>query len=188
MKYNATAIILAAATAFFFSFKAGEKVKNWFLTGSNPAEYEIGIEEDAARKGKVAYISSKSSKVKSGFGTIMQTFDADMFLGKKVKLTGYIRSADVKGWAGMWMRVDDAKGSVSFDNMQDRSIKGTTGWKQYSIVLSVPEKSKTINYGVLVSGAGKAWLDNLSFEVVGDAEEKTGKTRLKAPANTNFED
>tara|TARA_B110000046_G_scaffold157892_1_gene169537 strand:+ start:13799 stop:14179 length:381 start_codon:yes stop_codon:yes gene_type:complete len=126
--------------------------------------------------------------VKDGFGIIMQTFDADMYLDKKVKLTGYIKSSEVNGWAGMSMRVDDSKGIVSFDNMQDRSIKGSSPWTKYEIVLSVPKKSTTINYGVLLSGGGEVWMDNLSFEVVGDAEEKIGKTRLKAPANANFED
>jgi len=118
----------------------------------------------------------------------MQTFDAEMYQGKKVKLTGFIRSEEVKSWAAMWMRVDDAKGSVSFDNMQDRSIKGTTNWNKYEIVLSVPERSTTINYGVLLSETGQVWMDNLTFEIVGDAEEKTGKTKLIGPANSNFED
>jgi hypothetical protein len=188
MKSKLIITTLVTSTFLFFSFKIDEKVKGWFLAGSNPSEYEIGVEQSAERTGKVAFLKSKTSKVKDGFGTIMQTFDADMYLDKKVKLTGYIKSSEVKGWAGMWMRVDDSKGSVSFDNMQDRSIKGTTPWTKYEIVLSVPKKSTTINYGVLLSGGGEVWMDNLSFEVVGDAEEKTGKTRLKAPGNSNFED
>ncbi|MFT6165897.1 MAG: hypothetical protein ACJAV5_000754 [Vicingaceae bacterium] len=187
MKTKIILTTVLVAAYLFFSFKLDEKVKGWFLSGSNPSEYEIGVEQSAERNGKVAFLKSKTSKVKSGFGTIMQTFDADMYLDKKVKLTGFIKSNDVNGWAGMWMRVDDSKGSVSFDNMQDRSIKGTTEWKKYEIVLSVPKNSKTINYGVLLSGGGEVWMDNLSFEVVGDAEEKTGKTRLKAPTKANFE-
>lgn len=188
MKTKLILTALVASTFLFFSFKIDEKVKGWFLAGSEPAEYEIGIEQSAERNGKVAYLKSKSQKVKKGFGTIMQSFDAEMFLGKKVKLTGFIKSSDLKKWAGMWMRVDDAKGSVSFDNMQDRPILATTAWKKYEIVLSVPETSKSINYGVLVSGAGQIWMDNLSFEIVGNADEETGKTKMKAPSNSNFED
>ncbi len=184
-------LIIAAALVsaiFLSSYAADEKVKGWFLAGSNPSEYEIGVEQNAERGGKVAFLKSKTAKVKDGFGTIMQTFDAKMFLGKKVKLTGFIKSKDIKGWAGMWMRVDDAKGSVSFDNMQDRPIKGNTEWIKYEIVLNVPENSKTINYGVLVRNSGQVWIDNLSFETVGSAEGSTGKTRLMAPKNSNFED
>jgi hypothetical protein len=188
MKRNILYISTALLLVVFFSFKIDEKVKGWFLSGSSPRSYEIGVVEDAGRKGKVAFIKSNTSKIKDDFGTIMQTFDAEMYKGKKVKLTGFIRSEEVKSWAAMWMRVDDAKGSVSFDNMQDRSIKGTTNWNKYEIVLSVPERSTTINYGVLLSETGQVWMDNLTFEIVGDAEEKTGKTKLTAPANANFED
>ena len=187
MKNKVILTALVASIFLFFSFKLDEKVKGWFLAGSNPSEYEIGVEQSAERNGKVAFLKSKTSKVKKGFGTIMQTFDAKMYLGKKIKLSGYIKSSDVNEWAGMWMRVDDSRGSVSFDNMQDRPIKGNTAWKKYEIILSVPENSKTINYGVLLRGSGHVWMDNLTFEVVGDSEEGTGKTRLTAPTNSNFE-
>ena len=173
MKNKVILTALVASIFLFFSFKLDEKVKGWFLAGSNPSEYEIGVEQSAERNGKVAFLKSKTSKVKKGFGTI--------------KLSGYIKSSDVNEWAGMWMRVDDSRGSVSFDNMQDRPIKGNTAWKKYEIILSVPENSKTINYGVLLRGSGHVWMDNLTFEVVGDSEEGTGKTRLTAPTNSNFE-
>lgn len=41
---------------------------------------------------------------------------------------------------GLWFRVDGTTGkSLSFDNMQDRAVKGTTEWARYEIVLDVPE-------------------------------------------------
>ena len=165
-----------------------EKVKDWFIAGSNPSAYEIGIIKDTERKGNVAFLKSKSKKVKKGFGTIMQSFDSEMYNGKKVKLSGHIKTVDVDNWVGMWMRVDgSAKRALSFDNMQERPIKGTTAWKKYEIVLDVPVESAGIYYGVLLSGAGEVYLDNLSFEVVGSSVEKTGRNSLKAPSNSNFE-
>lgn len=190
MKKKVLFTIASLLCLVFFSFNVDGPVKDWFLAGSNPSEYEIGVVTDLERNGKVAFLKSKSSnsKMKTGFGTIMQTFDAEMFHGKKVKLSGYIKSEDVNGWAGMWMRVDGTKkGSLSFDNMQDRPIKKSNTWKKYEIILDVPEKSTTINYGVLLSGAGQVWLDNLNFEIVGVAESNTGRKKLTAPSNANFE-
>jgi len=50
-------------------------------------------------------------------------------------LSGYIKSEDVNGWSGMWMRIDgESNQQLGFDNMRDRAIKGTTDWKIYVIV------------------------------------------------------
>ncbi len=171
-----------------FSFSIDNKIKNWFLAGSSPSDYEIGIAEVQGRSGSVAYLKSKSTKI-SGFGTIMQSFDSKKFNGKKVKLSAYIKSSKVEDWAGMWMRVDtEEKRAVSFDNMQDRPIKGTTAWEKYEIILDVTPESYLISYGVLLSGTGQVFLDNFNFEVVNDEIEKTGRTILDAPSNTDFEE
>ncbi len=79
----------------------------------------------------------------------MQSISAENYLDKRLRLSGFIKSKDVNGWSGMWMRIDGDNGKqLGFDNMQTRPIKGTTDWKQYEIVLDVPANSKTINYGV----------------------------------------
>jgi hypothetical protein len=88
----------------------------------------------------------------------------------------------------MWFRVDGEKQkSLSFDNMQDRAIKGTNEWKKYEIVLDVPKNSVRIAYGVLVSGEGTVWMDDLNFEVVSKDVPLT-KKRLNKPQNSNFEE
>ncbi|WP_339709669.1 hypothetical protein [uncultured Kriegella sp.] len=86
---------------------SSEDIKGWFLAGSSPESYEIGRENDAQRNGTVGFLKSSDRKIPQGkFGTIMQQFTPKDYLGKRVKLTGYIRSSNVEKWAGMWMRVD----------------------------------------------------------------------------------
>src|SRR5688500_7580154 len=68
-------------------------VKGWFLAGSNPENYQIGVEENNERGGKVGYL--KSIKSSNGFGTIMQGFFPKEYLGKRVRMTGFIKSKDV---------------------------------------------------------------------------------------------
>lgn len=176
-----------------FSFtSSNEDIKGWFLAGSNPESYEIGLESNTQRNGKVAFLKATKGKIK-GFGTIMQQFDPKDYLGKKVKLTGYVKSSSVDKWAGMWMRVDGRgkKKTLSFDNMQNRPIKGTTGWKQYEIILDVPKESILIAYGVLLSGTGTIWLDDMKFEIIETNDATTGSgraMRLDRPTNTGFEE
>jgi hypothetical protein len=188
----ASALIVSVFGLLSFKENLQGEVKGWYLAGSSPSSYEIGIEKDLARQGNVAFMKSTENKIK-GFGTLMQSFSPKDYLGKKVKLSGYIRSKDLADWAGMWMRIDgegkDNKSQkmLGFDNMQDRPIKGTTDWKLYEIILEVPVDASNISYGVLTSGTGSIWMDDLQFEIV-EKSVPTTKRNLEKPTNTSFEE
>ena len=61
-----------------------------------------------------AYLKSKQLSV-DGFGTLMQQFTAAQYLGKRVRLSGLVKSQEVTEWAGLWLRVDKGKEMVAFD-------------------------------------------------------------------------
>jgi hypothetical protein len=120
----------------------------------------------------------------------MQDFRADKYLGKRVRFSAFVKSDGVQSWSGLWMRVDKEKDSVAFDNMQDRAIKGTTGWQKYDVVLDVPQDATGIFFGVLLDGPGTVWLNSTTFEVVGPDVPTTGGKGSKlpdGPTNLNFE-
>ena len=78
------------------------------------------------------------------------------------------------------------------DGKENRSVKGTTDWKKYEIVLDVPFNSSNIAYGALLVGTGQIWFDNLNFEVVDNSIPTTGEgaeswTPNKEPTNLDFE-
>src|SRR5262249_54070422 len=50
---------------------------------------------------------------------------------------------------------------------KDRSIKGTTGWQNYSVVLDVPEGATDIFIGFVLSGLGALWVNGIKVQVVG---------------------
>ena len=147
-------------------------IKGWFKAGSNPQDYEIGTDRtDLFRGMPTGYIKSRDSA--RGFGTIMQMFLADSYVGKRIKLTASAKSEGVEGWAGFWLRVDGPEKALSFDNMQDRAIKGTTGWTKYQIVLDAPADSVYIALGLLLNGPGKVWMADAGLEVVAANEAIT---------------
>ncbi|MBV8729863.1 MAG: AraC family transcriptional regulator, partial [Acidobacteriia bacterium] len=123
---------------------------------------------------------SVNPPVGGGFGTLMQSFNAKQYNGQRVRFSAYVKSEAVQNWAGLWMRVDkvtnDKRQVVAFDNMQDRAIKGTTGWQHYEVVLDVPDDSTLIALGILVDGSGTVWLNSGSFEVVSKSIPVTGKS------------
>lgn len=170
------------------------KVKGWFLSGSHPFHYEMGIDHEVVHQGKASgYLKSKTVVDSTEFSTMMQTCKANQFVGKRIRLSCFIRTQDVDTYAGVWMRVDDKMGDVlQFDNMSNRPIKGTTNWNRYSIILDVPAQSAVISFGIILSGQGIVWADQFSFEEV---NESIPTTNLEVhgelqdePVNLSFEE
>ncbi|UKJ83525.1 helix-turn-helix transcriptional regulator (plasmid) [Priestia megaterium] len=166
--------------------------KGWMPSGTDPQDYEMGVDYKTAHQGKASgYIMSKKDDAR-GFATMMQVFKATMYKGERLRLSGFIKTEDVVNWAGLWMRIDGEYEEVlSFDNMQDRPLKGTTNWNQYSIVLDVPKESTVISFGILLYGKGKVWVDGIVFDTVEDSipttnEEYSAKLPDE-PFNLHFE-
>lgn len=160
----------------------------WMLAGDKPTEYAVSIEA-TAHSGKNAARLACIATQPSGFGTLMQMFDAATYRGKRLRLTASVKTLDVSGWAGVWMRIDGASvPPLAFDNMQDRPIKGTTEWAQYTVVLDVPDAAQAIAFGVLLRGAGSVWVDDFDFKMVEPQVATTGKPPLpRSPQNLGFE-
>src|ERR1700730_12309579 len=171
----------------------GVAPEGWYLAGSKPAEYESGLDAQALHDGHPsAYLKARKPAI-DGFGTLMQDFRADQYLGKRVRLTASVKTEGVQEWAGLWMRVDKGSGTLplAFDNMQSRPIKGTTDWQTYAVVLDVPRDATGIFFGVLLTGSGNVWLNGVKFEVVGADVHPTGEIhspRPDRPRNLAFEE
>jgi hypothetical protein len=188
----------ALATVPAPSANAQQPPKGWIQAGMNPGDYDMAVDAKGGRSGGTcAYIRAKTPDART-FGTLMQTFDAGDYKGKRLRLSGWVKSAGVDRWAGLWMRIDgpmDSRGPamLGFDNMQNRPIKGTTDWKAYEVVLDVPQQAVTVNFGILLEGAGHAWLDGVRFDVVGpevpvtDVRKDIPKDIPKKPVNLDFE-
>ena len=106
------------------------------------------------------------------FGTLTQGIAPGAFMGKRVRLSGYLRTQDADaapGWAGLWMRIDGRERghALGFDNMSERGVHGTTPWQRYEITLDVPNEAMAIYFGALIAGRGTLWVDDLQLEDVG---------------------
>lgn len=189
MKMTAIASLLLCAS---LSSQA-QLPKGWFAAGTHPKEYEMKLDREASHSGKASATLKSIVPKTGGFGTLMQMCKADNYRGKRVRMSGFVRSVDVADWAGLWLRVDGSKSeALAFDNMQDRPVKGTTDWKSCEIVLDVPEDAQMLAFGVLLSGTGQVWMDGIKFEIVGKDVPVTGtagkNTGPAAPVNLDFED
>src|SRR5688572_4632061 len=148
----------------------------WIKRGSDSTKYEMGTDKNTSYNGQPVHtIKSNEIDIK-GFGTYMQKIIPGKYLGKRIKMTGNVKTKDVSDGAGLWLRVDQAvpHKMLAFDNMDDRPIKGSSDWGKYEIVLDVPQNASAIAFGALLSGTGQMWFSDLIIEVVPDTTPTTG--------------
>lgn len=162
---------LAAPSNMSFETATGSLPASW---GGGGEGYQVSLDRDDPQDGLVC-VHLRSLQPDSRFATMIQGFKVGEFAGRQVKLTGYLKTKNAAR-AGLWMRVDgEAEGKVktlSFDNMQTRPVTGTTDWTRYAVVLDVPADAVSIDYGLLLIGAGEAWGDHFHFETLGPVQNK----------------
>ncbi|GIP63180.1 hypothetical protein J32TS6_17350 [Virgibacillus pantothenticus] len=70
-----------------------QPIKGWFLSGSDPFDYEMGIDRKVVHEGKASgYLKSKTVLDDTSFATMMQQFKADNFINKRIKLSGVFKN------------------------------------------------------------------------------------------------
>jgi hypothetical protein len=187
----------AAALASFAGSTADRIPKGWSKAGSHPHNYEVALDAVVKHGDKAgAYIKFTGAGAE-GFCTLMQSFKANGYHGKRVRMSAWVRTENADS-AQLWLRLDSAKGMVGFDNMDNRPVRGTVDWKKYEIVLDVPANTVNVAFGALLAGKGQAWVDDFVFEVVGNiltTEQTKGGDETPAsdkypaqPINLNFEE
>jgi hypothetical protein len=186
----------SAAIPAVASLPAADKVPTgWWKNGSETAAYAVGIDPDQTHNGQPsAYVKSIVPSV-AGFCGMMQMCQAEKFVGKRLRLAGWMKTENAnEGGAHLWFRVDgkEKDNTLQFDNMDGRQVKGTTDWQQYSVVLDVPADSAALAYGFFIGGTGRAWVSGVKLEQVGldvpstNIQGKKGRALPEAPVNLEF--
>ena len=107
-------------------------------------------------------VLEKSAAAPDEFGSLMQRCAGRFLAGKTIRLEGELRSQNVTGWAGLWLRADnEAVPNLFFDNMSRRPVIGTTDWQRYFIDAPLSRETDWLNYGIVLVGPGALYADNL---------------------------
>jgi len=157
--------LLAILSIFLLTAFSGDlREPDWYKNGDKAYAYDFVTQN--IKKKQVLHLRSNQESVK-GWGTIMKNISSKPFKGKKIKFTASVKTEDIKGWVGLWMRVADTKTNeiYAYENMVSHAIKNTQDWRDYSIVLDVAPESDIVSYGVLLNEAGKVWMKDTKVEV-----------------------
>lgn len=175
------------------SSPGGTLPDGWFKAGQSPHLYDTRVDHGQDSTVLIAAKPETLHDVRGDdFCTVMQSVDAEPFRGKRIRLAGELRTEDAGSGATIWFRVDDAKGTLLFDNLElrrpDGPLVGTQGWKGRSVVFDIPEEALSLHYGFFLKGAGKCWSRKFSLnEVDGSVPTSSGKGPvLPRPTNLDF--
>ena len=165
----------------------------WLVAGSRPQDYAVELEPEGGRDGTLAASlrTRAEGSPPDGFVTLMRWVPPQDYRGKRLRLSAWIKAEGVEEWSGLWMRIDgpEPEGVLGFDNMRRRPIRGTRDWRRYEVVLDVATEATRVNYGILLHGAGRVWVDDFRLETVGPEVEVTDPTwvTFRGPVNLDFD-
>jgi hypothetical protein len=168
-------------------FEDGEvgKVPPGWLVWALPREaaYLAELRRTGCRSGVGCAVVLVPSNAPRPFGYLGQSFNAAPYRGMTVRLRAWLRLEPrppddlVTSWlrmeaspaedrAQMRLSVDrENHRSGFFDNMDDRPVRSAE-WTRCEIVGNIDDDARFIEIGVMSIGRGRAWVDDVSFEIV----------------------
>jgi hypothetical protein len=162
--------------------------------------YTIDVDQSVKHTGTgSAYIRPSDPDPKNApqsYGYISTRVPADIFRGKRVRFSAYLRSEDSQAEAGLWMQVPgvidgtptDPDIPMSWDDtIPFREVRSTTDWTKIEVVLDIPQQASYILFGMEVGNSGQEWIDDVQLEVVGLNVPTTDRGWLKNIRNLDFE-
>ena len=170
---------LAAAALALTPLAAHAQVPaGWQAITDATGEYTVSA-DGARRDGGQGFAGATiRANVESPRGSAMlaQSIRADAYRGKRIRLSGYLKTIGVnEGTAVLFLRVDGNGVVETSDYMQNRPVMLTTDWTRQEIVLDVPRDAVGFTYGFMLGGSGQAWLDDVQLEEVADDVPTTGQ-------------
>lgn len=186
--------MLVAGAAHAEGGRLGD-IRGWSVTGPGDnapdfklTDYEGGLDRRCRHGGAAgAFLRSKVDKP-GKHAVVMQSIRSDRYRGKRVRLSAWVKTEGVAEEAALWMRVVPADRDRTFARGA-APARGTTDWTRYQVVLDVAPESQSIMFGLSPRGIGKAWIDDVTWEVVDASVPVTASTSEPLePSNLAFEE
>ena len=137
--------------------------EGWFPWGTYALHQDTALVHGGERS-----VGITSDAGGTAFGSVAYKLPAT-YAGDSIALEGYMKLAEVDGFAGLLLRIDGNGQALAFDNMQQQNINGTVDWQKYRVTLPFPPHAEEIYVAGILVGKGKAWFDD--FRVLIDGED-----------------
>ena len=173
--------LMQASNLDFEDGEPGRMPRGWKLPSYAAArQYNAFMTSLNPKSGKYCLELNRLGQYKDSiYGSVMQSIDAMPYRGRTIKFSAWVR-AEIHGPLGsahLWLiEYDNNDNITSYDLMEDRPIV-LNNWNYYEITMDIGPNASYINYGLMLKGNGKAWIDAAKFEVVDNRESSVSPTK-----------
>lgn len=165
--------------ASVLSIPAQNIAPNW--TALPSVAYQAGIDHKVVHTGHASLFLKSDSGDARGYSA-RQRIRADLFRGKRIRLSGWVKSDKAPQGGALWLRIDMENGDYVLDSMLELSGRD---WARVQLVAEVPPDAAGISFGLRMLGAGQIWCDDLTFDTVPLNTPTTTIERRKDKTATN---
>jgi len=168
-----------AGVAFLFAVAAcsppidheqGEgDLTGWRLAGGGREEIRQRGDATVLHEGRPTLRLAAIADSSEGYATWMNVLFASPYVGKRVRISVYTRTAGATRRADVWARVQARESPADGNGLVGKNVAlpVSSDWQRTEIVFDVPRDATLLQYGVGLAGAGKLWMDRATLEVVG---------------------
>ncbi len=138
----------------------------WFsYQHAGPVSYKFSVDATERHGGERSLrIDNTGPEI---YGTIAQGLEARPWRGKVAKLSGWLKTRDADdGGAVLTLLALQTGATLAHNFMADAPVKGSTGWKRYTITLVLPPGTDKVEIGAMLRGRGSVWLDDVELDIV----------------------
>lgn len=149
----------------------------WEPMGWQTEAYEVRLDRGSGRGGTDCVLlraHPDARPAEKSFAGVSQKVPAEPYRGRRLRMSAWVRTEDVTGWAGLLLRIDGpGREILAVDNMRDRRIRGTSGWNRHEATLEVPEEAEFVVFGIFLRGHGTVRADDFELDLVDPRVEVT---------------
>lgn len=191
-------VLPAAVNLNFVQGVEGQVPPGWTVP---PTRAAVGYSAELRRTGchsgvGCAVILPPAGNTTNRDGVLWQQFSAGAYRGATVRLKGWVKLDRPQSGdrVQMELRVRRPNRKIGFvDSMDDRTVR-SGDWRLCEIVGKVAADAELLAIAVTVNGRSRAWLDDVSFEIVDrgtpltapDPEEFSIPAMSRQPENLDF--
>src|SRR5262245_52015919 len=164
---NARPAIARDDVATTLTFEDGDVrgLAAWNGKPSGPAA-TLHLDSTVVHGGRYAGRIERDAQSASSLSSLAIRLPVD-FTARTVELRGWIKVEGVSSLAALWQRQDGDTRMLQFDEMRNVRLSGTHDWQEFSSILPLSPRARTITVGALLSGQGRVWVDDLRILVDG---------------------
>jgi len=164
-------------------FESSKPLDGWYTSGGARDEFAAQVDATTRHGGNASARLQPLVASPSGYGTLMQGFDATDYLGKRVRVATFVKGDGISERAEFWARVQaiDSPGDGRGIAGGRCALRRTFDWQRCEIA------GHHIQVGAGLRGPGTLWMDDVRVEVVGEEVAVTSPPPPRAPQNLGFD-